>query len=407
MKIIPVKAYILLLAVFLTFLACSNKESTGNQFTATFVDHDSNQTKTGLIYVKGSRYRMDLVENGDSIVVIVNQDSSLTSILAPEGRQYYTVPSMSPPSLMNDPFQSVRFTASKGSSRKVGTEIINGFECDKFIISRDNNDLLAEWIAIKLKFPIKIELLIAEDKYMTLEDIKMTHVNDDLFRIPDNYSLMTNPSAPIIKVPEWADKIPSGKFMKPPFEKEVSSGEIIRIKPEQGKSFKFRAIDVQSDSADIIDVPFKDGKPLAVLERYGNFARRGVKSSFRPESYAETDEIDIYVEKGGFRLEAKAIDAYEKTVDAGEEFNVPIVPGEDIIVRYVNASEDSSICVFSFMKKDLDVSVGPDEYREVKLSGRNSVKHNTYRNDTADEIIFKVSKGKMLIKVSQFDTIVW
>jgi len=112
-----------MIVVFALF-ACSNAAPV-SQFTADMIQSEGGDTITGKIYVKNSKYRMDLEEDGHQVFVIVDQTAGVTRVLMPEEKMYMEMGTQDFRSLMKDPFQGLKYTASTGDSKHLGTETVN------------------------------------------------------------------------------------------------------------------------------------------------------------------------------------------------------------------------------------------------------------------------------------------
>lgn len=391
------------LAVTVALINCGHKKNDLREFTADLIDHKDDRDITGKFYIKGASYRMDREIDCEQTIMIVSQETGLTRVIYPESRDYYVIPSINRMNMKNDLFQYARLIASKGESRSEGVSPVSGYECEISILSMEGEELVARWMPTDLGFPLRIDMLVTEDRYVELRNIKVTAVDDSLFLVPHDYSPMSYPDQPRIGIPDWADSIPSAPIITPPFRTKALNGEIIRVKTEPGKSFMFRATDITGDSSFARDIPFRAGKPLKNVSSYDNFARKGILYSRHPESITEADEIVIHVEKGGFTLEAEVNKAEEKDISEGEDFRVSLYPENEIEVRFTNIRDSKAECKFMFMYKGRDISVGADEHRTITMTSINENNSKTLRHDKADELLFRVIRGTMHIKVTQYE----
>ena len=95
----------------------------------------------------------------------------------------------------------------------------------------------------------------------------------------------------------------------------------------------------------------------------------------------------------------------EKTVAEGEEIRLPLTIWEKVETRLVNLSNDESLATFSYFKEGTEISEGiisSLKRRTVILKELGKVHYGT-RSYHGDEMVFTVKKGKMLIKLGQFD----
>ncbi|UCD17115.1 MAG: DUF4412 domain-containing protein, partial [Candidatus Zixiibacteriota bacterium] len=225
----------------LALLGCGGN-AVDRQFTANFAMGDSQQTTTGSFYFKTGSYRMEIEQDGDQIAVIVDQEARKTRIIMPGRREYAEISTWDPMSLMNDPFQGLKYTAAMGERRPEGTETINGYECDKYIVSIDGKDVLASWVARKFDFSLKIEMIVAPNSFMELKNIKEIAVDDAMFQVPDEYTKILRPDEELAEAPEWTKDIPSAPILNPPFQCDLTAGDIVRVRVQSGKSFMAKAV---------------------------------------------------------------------------------------------------------------------------------------------------------------------
>jgi len=389
--------------------ACVNT-SKAAQFTADMVDsvHHGGQTRTSRIYVKGAKYRMDQEEDGQKVIVLVDQETRLTRVLLEADRMYMEMASDDMQSLMNDPFQAAKHTEEIGEKVKTGGDEISGYDCDVYAIKRDGDDIMKLWVSKKLSHPVKIEIPGKGGRTMILKNIKTASLEDDFFALPDGYTKMEEPKEMEVELPEWTERISSAKFVKPPFEQMMLDEEIVRVKTESGKGTKVRGTNKITDRSAFMAVPFKDGKPIKEPTMYlYNLSNEGQSwgNTFRLTPY-EADEIVIHVEEGTIELSVEAFDlGFVKTLSAGKELKVPVEIGKKIDFRLVNIINGESICTVSLSKGGKEVSddvIGPKDSRTYTMNKEGDSKKNTWSNSIgADEFIVHVEKGEILINVSQ------
>ena len=83
-------------------------------------------TLTGKIFVKGAKYRVELQDaGGHRMAIIVNQKADVTIVVNPAEKKYMETPRGGMFSLMNDPFQSARYTGTRSTKKLLGQETIS------------------------------------------------------------------------------------------------------------------------------------------------------------------------------------------------------------------------------------------------------------------------------------------
>lgn len=404
---IPKWAVISYVTLFLC--TCANTSS-ATQFTAEMTEtiHHNNEVRTSMIYVKDAKYRIEEEEEGQKVVVLVDQEEGLTRVLLPADKMYMEMASDDMQSLMNDPFQAAKFTETIGEKVKTGTEKISSYECDVYAIRRDGDDIMRLWVSRKLSLPVKIEIPGKGGRTMQLENIKPGSLEDILFTLPDGYAKIEEPGETEIELPVWAEQIESAKYAELPFEQMMLDEEIVRVTITAGKGVKVSGTNKITDRSAFMAVPFKDGVPIKEPTMYlYNLTEEGQTwgNTFRLTSY-EADEIIVRVEEGTIMLKLEAFDlGMLETVSAGKELNVPVRPGYNIDFRLVNIIDGESICTVTLAKGGKEVSddvIGPKEYRTYTMSKKGDSKKNTWSSSAgADEFIVRVEKGEILVNVSQ------
>ena len=156
-------------------------------FTADMVQKANNLNIEGKIFIKGNEYRMDINENGEDISIVVNRESGKQKIIIHSGKTAQEVLNNSSRSLSNNPFESFYYALKKNSSREKGTEVINGYKCEKIEVYRENTILMIAWISDSLDWPIKIKTVLGPSKEVELSNIKEETIEGNLFEVPEDY----------------------------------------------------------------------------------------------------------------------------------------------------------------------------------------------------------------------------
>ena len=166
------------------------QEARAAEFTADMTEIDGSDTLTSKIYIKESNYRMEMVEDGQEVFVIVSPEDGMTRVALVADKMYFEMPSNDMRSLMKDPFQSLKHVTSMGESTSLGTEEINGYECEKIEISLEGTPQMTQWVAKDLGFPLRIVLHTVGDKLVELSNVQAEELDDALFKVPSDYTKM-------------------------------------------------------------------------------------------------------------------------------------------------------------------------------------------------------------------------
>ena len=253
---------------------------------------------------------MDQEEDGQEVVVLVDQEAGMTYVLLPAEKIYMEMSSDDMQSLMNDPFQAAKFTETIGEKSKIGSEKLSGYASDVYAIKRDGDVIMKLWVSEKLGFPLKIVIPGEGGRTMELRDIKEGKPKEELFVMPTGYTKVTDPGQRVVELPDWAEHIESAEIVKPPFERLMSADEIVRVKVESGKGIKVDGInDIDSNSA-FTAVPFKDGRPIKEPSMYTyNLTWKGANwpTPFKLTPN-DADEIVVRVRQGSVVIKVEWID---------------------------------------------------------------------------------------------------
>lgn len=396
---------LLVIASGLVLCGCGGEEPPTDQFTADLVQTAGELTTTGKIFVRSGDYRMDIQEGGQPLTVIVDQLARTTTITAPLEQIYSEIPVDHPASVMNDPFQGLQYSLTLGEIKPEGTEMVAGYECDKSGVFDGERRAMTQWHSPKLNFPLKIVMHGKTEKVVELQNIQPGEVPDSLFRVPADFARFELPGQQPVEPPIWVDMIPSSKLVEPPFEERVNAGRMIRVRPEEGKSLAVKA-ECLGDTCSVYAIPFKGQSPLRPVSTYKNFAAPETLCERLHQTSVEVDEFVFRAEDGPVKLTGKWMPMNERRVKAGEEFRVSLIPGQNIEdVRFVNLNDGESVCSWDFysegelLKADI---VGPAEHRTRLLRNKNESQRSVWQ-PYGDELVFRVDKGEILIKLGQYD----
>jgi len=163
------------------------------EFTADSIQKQHGMETKGKIYVKGEKMRMDMTKEGEKTTTINRIDKKIIWIINHGDKMYMEMPAMI------DTLQAskVDLDLTKiADKKKVGTEKINGYKCDKYLITYKDKSMgtMTQWISKKLDYPIKMVYHSSYgDMYTEYKNIKEGRVKGSVFEIPKGYKKMTMP----------------------------------------------------------------------------------------------------------------------------------------------------------------------------------------------------------------------
>ena len=159
------------------------------EFSADLIQKMGDEVKKGKFFVKGNKMRMEFEEG----ITIMDMATGKTITLQPEEKMYIEMPAMGSMATAADPDKELAKIATK---KKVGTEKINGYKCDKHLITYHDTAMgkMTQWHARKLNYPIKTAYHGPQGEMVTeYSNIKEGGISDSLFEVPQGYQKMSIP----------------------------------------------------------------------------------------------------------------------------------------------------------------------------------------------------------------------
>lgn len=169
------------------------------EFTADMEQvHDKDPAMTGKVAIKDAKMRMEIAMQGQPHVSIMDPGAKKVILLLPATKNYMEMQfdaSKAGPgaALMSKPDPSV------GTWKVVGTETIDGWECEKRVMdfTDKNKGELTAWFAVKLDAPIKFVQTGKGGTFTVVyKNIKPGPVDDTQFAVPTGYEKMGLPPLP-------------------------------------------------------------------------------------------------------------------------------------------------------------------------------------------------------------------
>jgi len=400
----------LFIACLTAFLLLGTTLSAAAQFEADMIDsvHQDGTKRESKLYVKDYRYRTEQIENEQEIVVLVNQEEGMTRVLFTADKTYTEMPSNDTQSLINDPFQAVKYMEGLGEKQKIGSDEIEGYACDVYQVKYDTMELAKVWVSRKLEYPVKILMPGKFGRTMLLRNIKESSYEDDHFTLPLGYLKMYDPEELKPKPPEWLASVPSAKYVNPPFSQKIPQGEMVRVKIEQGKGISVKGTNETDSNVSFTAVPLRSGSPTSDPTMYTyNLSSEGQSwaATFKHTQY-EADEVVIHVNEGIVNATVDYVDlGLIEILQAETELRVPVDPTKNIEFRLVNLSDGKSICTYTLFKDSVELSeerIGPIPLRTFTFEEERDSRSSTLSSSVqADEFVILVRKGRILVNVIQ------
>ena len=387
-------------------LNVASTEVCAADFSADLTNTEGERIMKGKIHVMGNRYCMELEQGGEQLRVIVDPTQKITTVLQLPIKEFRVISIDDMMSVMNNPFYAYTYTVQHAEEIAAGSEMVGGYDCEKFQIEMDGSPIMSKWVSKKLDFPLKIVAHSDPTKTVELSNISEGVPAAELFEIPKGFAAWVDPKSLPVDPPEWAGEIATAPVMVPPFEKIMAAGEMVRVKIEAGKSLAVKGVGQSEVEATAKVIPFKGINPTEVESYFNNFAQQGVICDRRHEMSGEADEFIIRVYEGNVNVIAKWQPMFETTASAGEEVRYAISGKEHITTRIINLSDSKAEASFDYYAEGKvlsDDEVGPAKYRKIELENSWTVDRIT-RQEKGDEMVIRVEQGKMQIKLGQFDS---
>jgi outer membrane lipoprotein-sorting protein len=183
---------VLALAVLLSGVAAI---ALAAEFSADMVHKMATMTREGKVYVKGKKMR---TESGmGQGITIVDGDTGTVWVLQPAQKMYMEMKKGATQPTQTT--QSDEELAKVADKKFLGTETVNGYQCEKYLYTYRDKALgtMTMWIATKLGQAIKMVHQSPEgESSFEYRNIKEGGVADSLFQVPAGYTKMEMPGMP-------------------------------------------------------------------------------------------------------------------------------------------------------------------------------------------------------------------
>lgn len=175
------------LILFMAMCGGQQAAASGAQFSADMVQKAAGRTHTMRYYRGDQKMRTEMkTEDGQKAVSIIDLRAKKMLQLMPDDKMYMEIP------LGGD---TAAWAADDQTRQEyyemkhAGTEKVNGYECDKYVLTPKKQGLekSTTWIARKLGYPIKS---VGQDYSMELTNIKEGTQAPALFTVPKGYQKM-------------------------------------------------------------------------------------------------------------------------------------------------------------------------------------------------------------------------
>ncbi|MDD3655302.1 MAG: hypothetical protein PHI72_00835 [Atribacterota bacterium] len=307
------KAYWLVCSIFILFFAMYliifQSSVNAQEFSAQIKIEQPEEIYYYDYFVKDHFYRLEGKDsNEEPIVIIANRQIDSYLGLHPI-MKFYMEFSKEEIFLFN-PIIGWEMITDGYQEEKTGTEVIAGFECEKYVYSRQGLDEAIEvWYSPELKQRIKVvvPLINANKSIFELLDIQIGNQDDDKFLVPADYIRMDSPAEQIpTNKTEESVSIISEEFsgmteVEAPVGRVLGSGSLLQIKVIPGLE-KNLVIENKGDKdAYVTVIPIREGEVIneEIIEKAVS-PKGKIKPSF--SSSLKINKIEVKVQEGTVQI---------------------------------------------------------------------------------------------------------
>jgi len=199
------KLWLSMLFTGLITMAAFSGIAEASEFLADFVIKGEMMSDNGKLWVKGHKARQEMGAQAEKIIMIMDLDQGFQWTLMPDVKMFIKTKIQSNgKGFRPENFLGMQRGPMEAQIKRVGTETVKGYKCDKYLFSFKNKEMgtMTQWFAIKLGYPIKIINTsdMMGEVITELQNIKKASVRDDLFIVPSDYKEIQQSQIPQIPV---------------------------------------------------------------------------------------------------------------------------------------------------------------------------------------------------------------
>lgn len=157
------------------------------EFSADIAGTMHGQAVSGKFYVKGSNVREEVSTPQQKMIMISRPDKKVAWMIYPTQKTYMEMTGKVPDAKA---LASQALPKGMGTSKLVGKEKVNGYLCDKYVVTSTGKGAgtLTQWISPKLGVPVKmVQTGGKQTTTIELKNIKEGGVANSLFAPPKGY----------------------------------------------------------------------------------------------------------------------------------------------------------------------------------------------------------------------------
>ena len=290
------------LLLFCLCLATIGSSVAAQEFSAQIKIEQPEETYHFDYFVKDHLYRLEGEDSsGEPMVIIANRKDDSYIGLHPI-MKFYMEFSREEMFLFN-PIIGWEMITNEYEEEKAGTEVIAGFECEKYIYTRQGIDGVIEaWYSPELNQRIKVivPLINSEQSIFELLDIKVMSQSEEKFQVPDDFKKMVSPEEQMQDGTNSTDNSTvTGDMIEgeAPIGRILNSGSVmqVRVIPSLEKNLVME--NIGDKEASITIIPYRSGEAIdnQITEKIVS-PKGKTKPSFSRS--LKVDEIEIKIKEG-------------------------------------------------------------------------------------------------------------
>lgn len=176
------------------WMLCAARGAAAVDFQADVIQTMQGMEVTGTFYLQGNNSRTEMNIMGRNTCTISRLDKKIMWMVHPDEGFYIEMPldPASPQSLRDE-----AAFAKVARKKKVGSETVNGFACDKFEITYNDPGVgvMTTWISKKLDFPVRTIFRGPMGEVHTeYKNIRTGAIDASLFELPAGLQKMSMPT---------------------------------------------------------------------------------------------------------------------------------------------------------------------------------------------------------------------
>jgi outer membrane lipoprotein-sorting protein len=172
-----------------------------SEFLADVVMKGGMMSGDGKLWVKNNKSRQEMGAGAEKMIIIMDLDQGFQWMLMPDMKMCMkTKLQAKGKGFRPENFVGTQQGPMEAQLKRLGTETVNGYKCDKYLLTFKNKKMgtMIQWFATKLSYPVKIvnKSDMTGEVITELQNIQKTSVKDDLFIVPSGYQEMPSPQIP-------------------------------------------------------------------------------------------------------------------------------------------------------------------------------------------------------------------